>query len=129
MSRPSLTRLSPLRLSLRTLSRTSSPRFKTRKEFLLTNNVLSSLVSNSRTVALLPTTTSKRRPLSTSSSDFVVVVRRERRRFTPPPRRSSTSTRRSNLPFFLTTKFPMMVPSLVLDVNVPPVVLVSSWPT
>ncbi|KAI8068776.1 hypothetical protein BDF21DRAFT_107010 [Thamnidium elegans] len=52
----------------------SSKRFKIRKVFPQTNNVLSSLVSNSKMVALCPTITSKRSLLSTWFSVFVVVL-------------------------------------------------------
>ncbi|KAI8207137.1 hypothetical protein K4K53_000304, partial [Colletotrichum sp. SAR 10_77] len=72
LSRLSLARPSPSRLSLATPSTTSSPRFRTRRAFPLISSVLSSLASSLRTAAPSPTTTSRRsRPFTWS---FVFVA-------------------------------------------------------
>jgi len=71
-SKPSLERQSPSTLRLLTPSRTSNPKFKTKKESLLTNKDSSLLVNNLKTAELSLTTTSKKSPHFTSSSDSEV---------------------------------------------------------
>merc|ERR1712023_607560 len=73
--RLSLVRPSPSMLSQLTPSKTSRPRFKTRKVSHQISKDLSSPVSNSKTVEPFLTTIFKRNPPSISSSDLEVVCK------------------------------------------------------